>query len=245
MLEVTPCSVRRCSPSPTTRGSAAWSPATRPPGGRRSLRRGGDLDAATRRRPRAGADGCRSPWTTSARTSPTRAERRGHPRRLPRAARRPRRRSARPAREVSVKLSAFGQALPARRRTRSRWSWPRPVVRGGRPRSAPRSPSTWRTTAPSTRRSPPSPSCARSTPAPAPCSRRCCFRTEDDAKDLAVSGSRVRLVKGAYNEPADGGAPEEAKDVDAAYAAVPGDPDGGPGLPDGRLARPGDRAARP
>ena len=28
------------------------------------------------------------------------------------------------------------------------------------------------------------------------------FRTEDDAKALAVSGSRVRLVKGAYDEPA-------------------------------------------
>ncbi len=28
------------------------------------------------------------------------------------------------------------------------------------------------------------------------------FRTEDDAKALAVTGSRVRLVKGAYNEPA-------------------------------------------
>ncbi len=28
------------------------------------------------------------------------------------------------------------------------------------------------------------------------------FRTEDDARDLAVAGSRVRLVKGAYKEPA-------------------------------------------
>ncbi len=42
-------------------------------------------------------------------------------------------------------------------------------------------------------------------------------RTEDDVRALAVSGSRVRLVKGAYRE-----APEVAhqtkKDVDAAYA---------------------------
>ena len=35
------------------------------------------------------------------------------------------------------------------------------------------------------------------------------FRTEEDAKALAVTGSRVRLVKGAYNEPADRRAPEE------------------------------------
>jgi proline dehydrogenase len=43
------------------------------------------------------------------------------------------------------------------------------------------------------------------------------FRTEDDAKALAVSGSRVRLVKGAYNEPATV-AHQKKKDVDAAYA---------------------------
>ena len=42
------------------------------------------------------------------------------------------------------------------------------------------------------------------------------FRTEDDAKELAVSGSRVRLVKGAYNEPATV-AHQNKKDVDAAY----------------------------
>lgn len=41
-------------------------------------------------------------------------------------------------------------------------------------------------------------------------------RTEDDAKALAVSGSRVRLVKGAYDEPA-GVAFQKKKDVDAAY----------------------------
>ena len=42
------------------------------------------------------------------------------------------------------------------------------------------------------------------------------FRTEDDAKALAVTGSRVRLVKGAYNEPATV-AHQKKKDVDAAY----------------------------
>jgi proline dehydrogenase len=56
------------------------------------------------------------------------------------------------------------------------------------------------------------------------------FRTEDDAKALAVPGSRVRLVKGAYNEP-----PEVAhrtrKDVDAAYARCLEILMAGPGYP--------------
>jgi proline dehydrogenase len=43
------------------------------------------------------------------------------------------------------------------------------------------------------------------------------FRTEEDAKALAVTGSRVRLVKGAYNEPATV-AHQKKKAVDAAYA---------------------------
>lgn len=42
------------------------------------------------------------------------------------------------------------------------------------------------------------------------------IRSEDDAKALAVTGSRVRLVKGAYNEPATV-AHQKKKDVDAAY----------------------------
>ncbi|CCH86880.1 Proline dehydrogenase [Modestobacter italicus] len=42
-------------------------------------------------------------------------------------------------------------------------------------------------------------------------------RTEDDARTLAVPGSRVRLVKGAYREPA-GVAFQDKADVDAAYA---------------------------
>jgi proline dehydrogenase len=43
------------------------------------------------------------------------------------------------------------------------------------------------------------------------------YRTEDDAKALATTGSRVRLVKGAYNEPPTV-AYQKKKDVDAAYA---------------------------
>jgi proline dehydrogenase len=42
-------------------------------------------------------------------------------------------------------------------------------------------------------------------------------RTEDDARALAVPGSRVRLVKGAYDEPATVAHRDKA-DVDAAYA---------------------------
>jgi len=42
-------------------------------------------------------------------------------------------------------------------------------------------------------------------------------RTEDDARALAVPGSRVRLVKGAYREPASA-AHQDKTDVDAAYA---------------------------
>jgi proline dehydrogenase len=41
-------------------------------------------------------------------------------------------------------------------------------------------------------------------------------RTEDDARALAVPGSRVRLVKGAYREPA-GVAYQDKAEVDAAY----------------------------
>jgi proline dehydrogenase len=42
-------------------------------------------------------------------------------------------------------------------------------------------------------------------------------RTEDDARALAVAGSRVRLVKGAYREPAEVAFTDRG-DVDAAYA---------------------------
>jgi proline dehydrogenase len=43
------------------------------------------------------------------------------------------------------------------------------------------------------------------------------FRTQADARDLAVPGSRVRLVKGAYAEPASVAYAQKA-DVDRAYA---------------------------
>jgi proline dehydrogenase len=56
------------------------------------------------------------------------------------------------------------------------------------------------------------------------------FRTEEDAKALAVSGSRIRLVKGAYNEPATV-AHRRKKDVDAAYARCLEILMAGPGYP--------------
>jgi proline dehydrogenase len=56
------------------------------------------------------------------------------------------------------------------------------------------------------------------------------FRTEDDAKALAVTGSRVRLVKGAYREPA-AVAHQGKKDVDAAYARCLEILMSGPGYP--------------
>jgi proline dehydrogenase len=56
------------------------------------------------------------------------------------------------------------------------------------------------------------------------------FRTEDDAKALAITGSRVRLVKGAYNEPATV-AHQKKKDVDAAYARCLEILMAGPGYP--------------
>ena len=44
-------------------------------------------------------------------------------------------------------------------------------------------------------------------------------RTQDDVRSLATSGSRVRLTKGAYREPAEL-AHERAADVDAAYVSA-------------------------
>ncbi|RBY89255.1 proline dehydrogenase family protein [Blastococcus sp. TF02A-30] len=55
-------------------------------------------------------------------------------------------------------------------------------------------------------------------------------RTEDDAQALAVSGSRVRLVKGAYDEPATV-AHQRKADVDAAYARCLQVLMAGPGYP--------------
>jgi proline dehydrogenase len=54
-------------------------------------------------------------------------------------------------------------------------------------------------------------------------------RTEGDAKSLALTGSRVRLVKGAYNEPAT--VAHQKKDVDAAYARCLEILMAGPGYP--------------
>ncbi|MGV9643544.1 proline dehydrogenase family protein [Streptomyces sp. NPDC003514] len=45
------------------------------------------------------------------------------------------------------------------------------------------------------------------------------FRTEDDARRLAVNGSRVRLVKGAYKEPAEV-ALQRKQDIDKAYVRI-------------------------
>ncbi|MGY1607975.1 proline dehydrogenase family protein [Geodermatophilus sp. SYSU D00700] len=55
-------------------------------------------------------------------------------------------------------------------------------------------------------------------------------RTEDDVRALAVPGSRVRLVKGAYDEPA-AVAFRDRQDVDAAYARCLGILMRGPGYP--------------
>ncbi|MGY2065245.1 proline dehydrogenase family protein [Blastococcus sp. SYSU DS0619] len=56
------------------------------------------------------------------------------------------------------------------------------------------------------------------------------LRTEDDAKALAVTGSRVRLVKGAYDEPP-AVAHRKRSDVDAAYARCLEILMSGPGYP--------------
>src|SRR3954468_3477702 len=56
------------------------------------------------------------------------------------------------------------------------------------------------------------------------------FRSEDDAKALAVTGSRVRLVKGAYREPA-AVAHQGKTAVDAAYARCLEILMSGPGYP--------------
>ena len=56
------------------------------------------------------------------------------------------------------------------------------------------------------------------------------FRTEDDARALAVTGSRVRLVKGAYREPPSA-AHQGKKAVDAAYGRCLEILMSGPGYP--------------
>ena len=56
------------------------------------------------------------------------------------------------------------------------------------------------------------------------------YRTEDDVRALAVAGSRVRLVKGAYREPPEV-AHQRRKDVDAAYSRCLRILMAGPGYP--------------
>ena len=62
-------------------------------------------------------------------------------------------------------------------------------------------------------------------------------RTEADAADLARAGSRVRLVKGAYAEPASVAYTGEGRGR-RGLPALPAHPDGRPGLSDGRHPRP-------
>ena len=179
------------------------------PQGRRPVRRrGGPGRRPRRRRARWPPTASRSPSTTSARTSPTRAEAE-HTRDAylalldglaPLGARRRRR--------------GVGEALglrpgAARRRTSCRPGAGPARSSRRRPRSAPRSPSTWRTTAPIDSTLGVLAELRKEHPGTGAVLQAMLFRTEDDAKALAVTGSRVRLVKGAYNEPADRRAPKQ------------------------------------
>ena len=118
-----------------------------------------------------------------------------------------------PAAEVSVKLSAFGQALPGGHDVALELV--RPVV------EAATAIGTTVTLDMEDHRTVESTLAAlaelrKEHPGTGAVLQAMLFRTEDDAKALAVSGSRVRLVKGAYDEPADV-AFQRSKDVDAAY----------------------------
>jgi proline dehydrogenase len=118
-----------------------------------------------------------------------------------------------PAAEVSVKLSAFGQALPGGHDISLELV--RPVV------EAATAIGTTVTLDMEDHRTVDSTLAAlgelrKEHPGTGAVLQAMLFRTEDDAKALAVSGSRVRLVKGAYDEPGDV-AFQRSKDVDAAY----------------------------
>ena len=118
-----------------------------------------------------------------------------------------------PAAEVSVKLSAFGQALPDGHDLALELV--RPVV------EAATAMGTTVTLDMEDHRTVDSTLAAlaelrKEHPGTGAVLQAMLFRTEDDAKALAVSGSRVRLVKGAYDEPATV-AFQRSKDVDAAY----------------------------
>jgi proline dehydrogenase len=118
-----------------------------------------------------------------------------------------------PAAEVSVKLSAFGQALPDGHDVALELV--RPVV------EAATAMGTTVTLDMEDHRTVDSTLAAlaelgKEHPGTGAVLQAMLHRTEDDAKALAVSGSRVRLVKGAYDEPAEV-AFQKKKDVDAAY----------------------------
>jgi proline dehydrogenase len=132
-----------------------------------------------------------------------------------------------PAAEVSVKLSAFGQALPGG--PDLALELVRPVV------EAATAIGTTVTLDMEDHRTVDATLTAlaelrKEHPATGAVLQAMLFRTEDDAKALAVSGSRVRLVKGAYNEPATV-AHQKKKDVDAAYARCLEILMAGPGYP--------------
>ena len=69
-------------------------------------------------------------------------------------------------------------------------------------------------------------------------------RTEADCRALAYEGSRVRLCKGAYDEPEDGRLPEPARRRQV-LRPLPQGAAGRPGLPDDRDPRPADDHASP
>ncbi|WP_206340182.1 proline dehydrogenase family protein [Blastococcus litoris] len=129
--------------------------------------------------------------------------------------------------EVSVKLSAFGQALPDGHETALELV--RPVV------EAATAIGTTVTLDMEDHRTVDSTLAAlaelrKEHPGTGAVLQAMLFRSEDDAKALAVTGSRVRLVKGAYNEPPTV-AHQKKRDVDAAYARCLEILMAGPGYP--------------
>src|SRR3954469_23050107 len=132
-----------------------------------------------------------------------------------------------PAAEVSVKLSAFGQALPGG--DELALELVRPVVEAA---------SAMGTTVTLDMEESATVDATlavlaelrRDHPATGAVLQSMLHRTEDDARALATAGSRVRLVKGAYNEPA-AVAFQDRKDVDASYARCLGILMRGPSYP--------------
>lgn len=119
------------------------------------------------------------------------------------------------AAEVSVKLSAFGQALPVGGHDVA-LELVRPVAEAASAQGTTvtldmedsgTAPSTLAVLA----------ELRRDHPGTGAVLQAMLHRTEDDARALATPGSRVRLVKGAYDEPA-AVAYQDKADVDAAYA---------------------------